>query len=79
MAPTKVLNCSHGQGLFFEYNRRVQLAEGRALREFTTSGSLKKARSLSHHNTVITRLRSQICTGRYAIDFKTDRKILPPQ
>ena len=43
MAPTKVLNCSHSQVLSFEYSRRVQLAEGRALREFTPSGSLKKS------------------------------------
>ena len=43
MAPTKVLNCSHGQALSFEYSQRVQLAEGRALREFTPSGSLKKS------------------------------------
>ena len=45
MALTKVLNCSHGQALSFEYSQKVQLAEGRALREFTSSGSVK-ARSL---------------------------------
>ena len=43
MAPTKVLNCSHGQALSFECSQKVQLAEGRALREFTPSGSLKKS------------------------------------
>ena len=43
MAPTKVLNCSHGQALSFEHIRRVQLAEGRALRDFTPSGFLKKS------------------------------------
>ena len=43
MAPTKVLNCSHGQALSFEYSRQEQLTEGRALREFTPSGSLKKS------------------------------------
>ena len=41
MAPTKVLNCFHGQALSFEYNQSEQLTEGRALREFT--GSLKKS------------------------------------
>ena len=43
MAPTKVLNCSHGQALSFEHSQWEQLAEGRALREFTPSGSLKKS------------------------------------
>ena len=43
MAPTKVLNCSDGQTLSFEYSQEVQLAEGRALRKFTPSGSLKKS------------------------------------
>ena len=43
MAPTKVFNCSHGQALSFEYSQQVQLAEGRALREFTASGFLKKS------------------------------------
>ena len=43
MAPTKVLNCSHGLVLSFEYSRRVQLAGGRTLREFTPFGSLKKS------------------------------------
>ena len=43
MAPTKVLNCSHGQALSFEYSKWGQLAEGRELREFTPSGSLKKS------------------------------------
>ena len=43
MAPTKVLNCFHGQDLSFEYSQYVQLAEGRALREVTPSGSLKKS------------------------------------
>ena len=43
MAPTKVLNCSHGQALSSEYSQYVQLAEGRALRKFTPSGSLKKS------------------------------------
>ena len=49
MAPTKVLNCSHGQALSFEHSQQEQLAEGRALRKFTPSGSLrkKKARSLT--------------------------------
>ena len=42
MAPTKVLNCPHGQALLFEYNQ-VQFAEGRVLREFTPSGSFKKS------------------------------------
>ena len=47
MAPTKVLNCSHGQALSFEHIQWVQLAEGRALHEFTPSESLKrKAHSL---------------------------------
>ena len=43
MAPTKVLNCSHGQDLSFEYSQQEQVAEGRALREFIPSGSLKKS------------------------------------
>ena len=43
MAPTKVLNCSHGQALSFEYSQKVQLAEVPALREITSSGSLKKS------------------------------------
>ena len=43
MAPAKVLNCSHGQALCFEYSQYVKLAEGRALREFTPSGSLTKS------------------------------------
>ena len=43
MAPSKVLNCSHGQALSFEHSQYEQLAEGRALREFTPSGSLKKS------------------------------------
>ena len=43
MAPTKVLNCSHGQALSFEYSQQVKLTEGRALRNFTLSGSLKKS------------------------------------
>ena len=43
MAPTNALNCSHGQALSFECSRRVQLAEGRALHEFTPSGSLTKS------------------------------------
>ena len=43
MAPTKVLNCFHGQALSFEYSQYVQLAEVRALREITSSGSLKKS------------------------------------
>ena len=43
MAPTKVLYCSHGQALSFEYNQLVQLAKGRTLRQFTPSGSLKKS------------------------------------
>ena len=42
MAPTKVLNCSHGQALSFEHSQLEQLAEGRALHEFTPSGYLKK-------------------------------------
>ena len=43
MAPTKVLNCSHGQALSFEHSQYEQLAKGRALRQFTPSGSLKKS------------------------------------
>ena len=43
MAPSKVLNCSHGQALSFEHSQYEQLAEGRALREFTNYGSLKKS------------------------------------
>ena len=43
MAPTKVLNCSHSQALSFEHSQYKQLAEGRALHEFTPSGSLKKS------------------------------------
>ena len=43
MAPSKVLNCSHGQALSFEHSQWEQLAEGRALREFTPPGSLKKS------------------------------------
>ena len=43
MAPTKVLNCSHGQALSLEYSQLEQLAEGRALRVFTPSESLKKS------------------------------------
>ena len=43
MASTKVLNCSHGQALSFEHRQQEQLAEGRALRKFTPSGSLKKS------------------------------------
>ena len=43
MAPSKVLNCSHGQALSFEHSQYEQLAEGRARREFTNSGSLKKS------------------------------------
>ena len=43
MAPSKVLNCSHGLALSFEHSQYEQLAEGRALREFTNSGSLKKS------------------------------------
>ena len=43
MAPIKVLNCSHDQALSFEYSQWVQLVEGRALREFTHSGPLKKS------------------------------------
>ena len=43
MPPTKVSNCSHGQALSFEHSQHEQLAEGRALREFTPSGSLKKS------------------------------------
>ena len=49
MAPTKVLNCSHGQALSFEYIQYVQFAEGRALREFTPSGSLKKSSFFKKH------------------------------
>ena len=49
MAPTKVLNCSHGQALSFAYSRRVQLAEGRALRELTPSGSVKKSSFFKKH------------------------------
>ena len=62
MAPTKVLNCSHGQALSFEHRKYEQLAKERALRQFTPSGSLKKSsflktklRSLSHQNTVYRR------------------------
>ena len=43
MAPTEVLNCSHGQAPSFEYIQKEQLAEGHALRGFTPSGSLKKS------------------------------------
>ena len=43
VAPSKVLNCSHGQALSFEHSQYEQLAEGRALREFTNYGSLKKS------------------------------------
>ena len=43
MAPSKVLNCSHGLALSFEHSQYEQLAKRRALREFTNSGSLKKS------------------------------------
>ena len=44
MASTEVLNCSHGQALSsFKHAQDVSLAEGLALREFTSSGSLKKS------------------------------------
>ena len=43
MVSSKVLNCSHGQALSFEHSQKKQLAEGRTLREFTPSGSLKKS------------------------------------
>ena len=43
MAPSKVLNCSHGLALSFEHSQYEPLAGGRALREFTNSGSLKKS------------------------------------
>ena len=43
MAPSKVLSCSHGLALSFEHSQYEQLAERRALRELTNSGSLKKS------------------------------------
>ena len=44
MAPTKVLNCSHGQALPLSIANKNNSQKGvRYIREFTPSGSLKKS------------------------------------
>ena len=89
MAPTKVLSCSYGQALSFEHSQYEQLAEGRALREFTPSESLKKSsffckklRSLSHENTVCGNLLNRqciICQGQFELLFERPAHTgLPP-
>ena len=71
MAPTKVLNCSHGQALSFEHSQYEQLAKGRALRQFTPSGSLKKSSFLKKNFVLYPTkilLKPGECNLRYAHD-----------
>ena len=79
MAPTKVLNCSHGQALSFEYSQWEQLGKGRALRQFKPSGSLKK-RSFFKKNFVLypTKILFNPLIGPHSVRVPS-KTIIPPK